>query len=223
MRFRHTVALPLVGWYLMFALAFAAVPSSSLAGSESKVTTYTNRTFGFSFQYPSDWTLTEGDQVKLSWGYLGPVGNSLKGGVTVAALQVPGDLYRGADFGGAFLKVTVDTGITLLECYRSSFYDWEAVKPDEYPTVWIGENQFSEDEEFNGGLGHQTIAQYYHIFRNGSCYEFQLGLSTAGYGAAENLRKVDDDDVLERLKAIVATSKFYTKTIALPPTQAKAK
>ena len=71
MKPRHTAALALVGWCLM-------TPNSSLAATaKPKLLTYTNKAYGVSFQYPSDWTLTEGDQVKLSWGYLGPVRDSL--------------------------------------------------------------------------------------------------------------------------------------------------
>ena len=188
-------------------------PNSSLAATaKPKPLTYTNKAYAVSFQYPTDWTLTEGDQVKLSWGYLGPVTDSLPHGVRIAAVEVPSDPYRGTDFGGAFLKVSVDTTLSLLECYRSAFYDWEEVKPDEYPTVWIGENQFSEDDEDNAGAGHQTTAQYYHIFRNQTCYEFELGLSTNGYGAAENLKHVNEDEIFGKLTAILATVTFRETT-----------
>lgn len=203
----HAAALVLVGWYLM-------MPSPSLAATaKSKLRTYTDKTYGVSFQYPSDWTLTEGDQVKeLSWGYLGPVNDWLPHGIKVAAVAMPSDSYRGTDFGGAFLKVSVDTTLTLLECHRSAFRDWELVKPDEYPAVWVGDNQFSEEDEEDAGMGHQRTAEYYHIYRNEACYEFELGLSTAGYGAVENLKSVSGDDVFDRLMAILATVTVRERT-----------
>ena len=199
MNVRRVAALALVGWGLL-------TPNSSLgAGAKSKLLTYTNKAYGVSFQYPSDWTLTEGDQVKLSWGYLGPVDDWLPHGVKVAAVEMPSDSYRGTDFGGAFLKVSVDSTISLLECHRSAFRDWKEVKPQEYPTVWVGENQFSEEDEDDAGMSHQRTAEYYHIFRNQACYEFEFGLSTNGYGAVENLKRVNGGDVFGKLRAVLAT------------------
>jgi hypothetical protein len=210
MRLCRVVALVLVGWYLM-------TPNFSLAASaQSKLLTYTNEAYGVSFQYPSDWTLTEGDQVKLSWGYLGPVEDWLPHGVKVAAVEMPSDPYRGTDFGLAFLKVSVDTTLSLLECHRSAFRDWKEVKPKEYPTVWVGENQFSEEDEDDAGMSHQRTAQYYHIFRNQACYEFELGLSTNGYGAVEGLKRVSDDDVFGKLTAILATVMIRQPTASSP-------
>jgi hypothetical protein len=199
MKIGRAAALALMGWVLM-------LPASAMAASsKSKLSTYTNSVYGVSFRYPRDWTLTEGDQVKLSWGYLGPVEDWLPHGVKVAAVEMPRDLYRGTDFGGAFFKVSVDTTLSLLECHRSAFRDWKEVKPEEYPAVWVGANQFSEEDEDEAGMNHQRTAEYYHIFRNQACYEFELGLSTAGYGAVENLKKVNGGDVFAKLTAILAT------------------
>jgi hypothetical protein len=65
MKLRHAAALALAVWYSM-------VPRPILAASaKSKLSTYTNKAYGFSFQYPSDWTLKEGEPVELSWGYQG--------------------------------------------------------------------------------------------------------------------------------------------------------
>jgi hypothetical protein len=108
MKLRHITALALASWFLM-------TPASSLtAADKSTLLTYANKAYGFSFQYPSDCTLTEGAQVKLDWGYLGPVGDSLVQGVTVAAVELPYGPYRETDFGMAFLKVSVDTSLNLL-------------------------------------------------------------------------------------------------------------
>jgi hypothetical protein len=110
MNLRHAAALAPVGWYLMLTLAFAIAPAPSLAASaKSKLSTYTNKTYGVSFQYPSDWTLKEGDEAKLNWGYLGEVEVHLPQGVTIAAVQMPKDSYPGSDLGMAFLNVSVDT------------------------------------------------------------------------------------------------------------------
>jgi hypothetical protein len=80
MKPRHAAAIALVGWCLI-------TPNSRLAAAaKSKLLTYTNKAYGFSFQYPSDWTLTEGDRIKLSWEYLGPVKRLIATSVTKDSL-----------------------------------------------------------------------------------------------------------------------------------------
>jgi hypothetical protein len=231
MQLRHAAALALVGWYLM-----TPVPGLA-ANAKSTLVTYTNEAYGFSFRYPNDCTLTEGNEVELDWGYSGPVGDSLVHGATVAAVELPFDPYHGTDFGGAFLKVSVDTSLTPTECNRTAFgvlaemqgsyahYGLDSIpqpKHGELPTVKIGAIQFTEAEEDGGGLGHQTFAEYYHVFRNRVCYEFQLGLGTDGSGSTD-LKKVDDDAVFRRLEAILATVTIRPTIVAPLPPQEKAK
>jgi len=214
---RHIAAL--TACYLMLTLAFAIAPGPSLAASENpKLSTYTNKAYGFSFRYPTDCTLTEGDQVDLNWGYSGRVRDSLLHGVTVTAVELPYDPYRGTDFGLAFLKVSVDTGLTSTECNRSAFHGLEDVQtePGKFPPAKVGENQFTEAIEQDVGMGKQTSVQYYHVFRNRACYEFQLGLGTGGYGITDS-KKVDDDAVFRKLKAILATLTIRPTTIAPQP------
>jgi hypothetical protein len=163
-----------------------------------------------SFQYPSDWILKEGDQVDLTWGYLGVVGNSLPNGVTVAAVSAP---VEPPDDTAAleFLQVRVDRNITSDECNQSSFADLQ--KPGipgthleaTFPTGQVGTIQFTEAQFADGGLGHQAISRYYHVFRNHACYEFQLGLDETW-----TLRNSDDDleDDFSELKDILATLTF---------------
>jgi hypothetical protein len=205
MKPRHAAALALVGWYLM-------MPDSSLAvTAKSKLLTYTNKAYGFSFRYPRDCTLKEGEQVRLSWGFAGAVKDSLPHGVTVASVELPYDRYRRTDFGGAFLKVSVDTSLTATECNRSSFRQAQKIW---FKPARIGDNQFAEADEDDASTGQQYFAHYYHIFTNQTCYEFQLGLATSGWGIIEGVTKVDDDAVFRRLKAILATVTIHPTTVA---------
>jgi hypothetical protein len=101
--------MPPVSLALVILIAFTVAPGSSLAASaKSKFSTYTNQTYGFSFQYPREWTLKEGGRVKLSWGYLGPVEPALPHGVAVAAVVIP--------YEPNFVSVSVDTTLTDSEC-----------------------------------------------------------------------------------------------------------
>ncbi len=210
MTIRHTAALALVGWYLVSLASVMAQGSSSATSAESKLSTYTNRTHGFSFQYPSDWTLKEGERIKLSWGYLGPVEPALPHGTKVAAIEIP--------YSPDFVSVSVDTTLTDNECNRSAFASLEEAQsePGKFPTVTVGENQFTEAIENSGGLNHQAFAQYYHVFRNRTCYEFELGVV-----GSVDMTEGKKNEEFRVLKAILATVKFHPTTVA--PQRLKSK
>jgi len=209
---RHAAVLALVGWYLM-------MPGSSLAANaKSKLSTYTNQTYGFSFRYPSNWTLTEGDEAKLSFGHLGQPEMALPNSEIVAAVEMPRDLYPNTDLGTAFLEVGVDTSATREDCKPSpsAATDPSESEQDNYPPEKIGNNQFTKTDDGNLGMGHQAYSVHYTIFRNRACYEFQLGLGTNGYGSVDGITQVDSDAVLRRLKAVIATVKFRPTTVTSP-------
>ena len=196
---RHAAGLAIV---ILVALTIA--PGSSLAaGEESKFSTYTNETYGFFFQYPSEWTLKEGALVKLSWGYLGPVSPALPHGIVVAAVVIP--------YAPDFVSVSVDTTLTDNECNRSAFVGLEEAQaePGKFPTVKVGENQFTEAIQNSGGLGHQAFAPYYHVFRNRACYEFELGIV-----GAVDMTEGKKNEEFRVLKAILAKVKFCATTVA---------
>jgi hypothetical protein len=183
----------------------------------AKYTSYTSGEYGFSFQYPNDWTLKEGDRVKLSWGYGGPVGDSLPGGTTVVFVNSPPFSWEDQSgrwlFATQFLQVSIEAKLTPEQCYQSSFAGCQTPELDDpqgkFPTVKLGENQFTEAAHGGVGLGHQNISRYYHTFRNYLCYEFQLGSNEMWtMGSSDEL----EDDFSE-LKDVLATVKFSTPTL----------
>src|ERR1700720_2974309 len=108
---RHGVALlAFLGWSLV------APGSTQAAGAKPKLATYTSETYGFSFQYPSDWTLKEGDEAKLNWGYIGQVDVHLPQGVTIAAVVMADNSYPESDLQIAFLNASVDTSLAPALC-----------------------------------------------------------------------------------------------------------
>jgi hypothetical protein len=198
---------------LAFLICCLIVANSSLiASAKSTVSTYTNQTYGFSFRYPSDWSLKEGNPVKLSWGYLGPVDNVLPHGTTVAAVVVPFAPDNGDNLAPEFLSVSVDSTLTANECIRFVPAHKRWARPDplaSHPARKIGAIEFTEAEDESVGLGHDRSAQYYHVFKNRVCYEFELGL-------VENSDMTEDEAELRQLKAILATVTIRPTTIAAP-------
>jgi len=63
----------------------------------------------------------------------------------------------------------------------------------------------------------QTNAKYYHVFGNGACYEFALGVGTDSDHNVEEITPVDRKEVFGKLEKILATVKF--KPVVLPETQ----
>ena len=64
----------------------------------------------------------------------------------------------------------------------------------------------------------QSDAKYYHVFNNGTCYEFAMGLGTDGDGNVEGVTPVDRAAVFGKLEKILATVKLQSPV--LPETQA---
>jgi hypothetical protein len=128
------------------------------------------------------------------------------GAVQVAAVDVPDDSYPDTDFSSALLNVSVNPGMTADECsqFVPSSKDTEAAKPS---TVKLGSNQFTALEQMNGEMNRQADLKYYHVFKNGACYEFALDVETSRK-ADEDLAQVDRMKVFQQLQKVLATARI---------------
>jgi hypothetical protein len=88
--------------------------------------------------------------------------------------------------------------------------DKEAAKPS---TVKLGPNEFTALEQMNGEMTHQSDLKYYHLFKNGACYEFALDVETSRK-ADEDLAQVDRMKVFQKLQKVLATARI--KDVELP-------
>jgi len=209
MKPRHATALALVGWYLI-------APVSSGATSAKSNLAYTNKAYGVSFKYPSDWSLKEGGGAQLNWGYLGDVETRLPHGVTVVAVVMPEDSYPGSDLQLAFVSVSVDSNLSATQCNQSP-----RESPDQYhegeTLRRVGPLHFTEFDDGEAGMGRSWYVKYYHVYRNHACYEFQQGEGNGGYGAVTGItHRANDHEVFRRLNAILASVVIHPTTIASP-------
>jgi len=203
---------------------------------------YVNREYGVSFSFPRQYMLKSGDQAQLSWGDLGPFLMDFvhPGGVTLAAVELPGNSYPGTDFKSAFVNISVNPGMTSEACTQFAFPEPKAgVQPSSNDTtgndttgkdttgkdatgkhtttrVKIGAIEFSEVENSTAATMKQTDAKYYHAFNNGACYEFALGIGTESDGSVEGIAPVDRQVVFGKLEKILATVKL--RPAAVPET-----
>lgn len=184
--------------------------------------TYVNGNYGVSLTYPRKYSLQSGDKLKDA-----PVqiGFSKSGAVEIASLDMPDGLYPETDLSSALLNVSVHQGLTEEECGRFATQSNEAAKPtggdpSTKPTdtskpsaIKLGANQFTEIEQMSGSGDQQSDLKYFHLFKNGACYEFALDVETSRK-ADEDLAQVDRSKIFKQLERILTTARI--KEVELP-------
>jgi len=171
--------------------------------------TYVNGAYGVSFSYPRKYSLQTGNKnssVPVPASFLKP------GMVDVASVDMPDDLYPETDFSSALLKVSVNTSMTELECANFVVNDksGDAEKPT---NIKLGSNEFTELERMSGEPTHQSDLKYFHLFKNGACYEFALDVETARK-PDDALAQTDRGKVFSQLEKILTTAKI--KEVEVP-------
>ena len=75
----------------------------------------------------------------------------------------------------------------------------------------LGDLELRATEAVSGEGTRQSDAKYFHVFQNGSCYEFALNVTTV---ASQDglIKHVDRDKVFDRLEKILATVKINPVT-----------
>ena len=192
----------------------ATKKSAKKSGQRRSFTvTYTNRTYGLSFQYPRSYILKTGDEAILYWTGSEPVEMNFvqSGGVAVAAIEPPRGPYPAGDFVAAFFNVSVNPNLTSSECAQFAFPkpSTTSVGPASPAKVTVGGIEFDEIENATK----QVDARYYHVFKNAACYEFGLGLATASDTAKAGVVPVSSKEVFSKLEKILSTVKIQEGSV----------
>jgi hypothetical protein len=165
--------------------------------------TYVNATYGVSFSYPRKYSLQAGEKKSFR-----PVPASFlkPGAIQVASVDMPDNLYPDTDFSSALLNVSVNPGLTAEECgqFVPNSKNAEAAKP---ATAKLGSNEFAELEQMNGEGNSQSDLKYFHLFKNGACYEFALDVETSRKPDVD-LAQADRGKIFQQLEKIVATARI---------------
>jgi hypothetical protein len=179
---------------------------------------YVNPEYGISFNFPRNYQLTTGKNVEA--GSATPETPQTDfvhpGAVTLAGVSLPGKSYPGSNFKSAFLNLSVNPGMTSEDCAQFAFPAATAetgssqatTTPAKTEKVKIGALEFNQVENSTAAMMKQTDARYYHVFSNGTCYEFALGVGTEGDGNVEGITSVDRKQVFGKLEKILATVKL---------------
>ncbi len=170
----------------------------------SQTVTYSDPTNGVSFQYPRKYSLKVGEQAKedVSMDFIQP------GGLNVVAVEMPKNAYPGTDFGTAFFNVSVHKDLNETQCGQFAFSKDSEDGKVTATKEELGTREFGVVEDAGGKVMQQTDARYYHLFENGVCYEFVLGMGTSQHETADGIKTVDRDAVFNKLEKILATVKI---------------
>jgi hypothetical protein len=174
--------------------------------------TYRDANSGVSFVYPRKYELVTGDKAQPEFADMGaaPMNFVQPGGVTVATVALPAASYPGTDFTSAFFNVNVNRGLSEQECSHFAFVDTRNAdgEPVDAEKVKVGSKDMEMTSDFSANAVKQAEGQYYHSYENGACYEFVLGLGTAGYGTTDGVEAVDRGEVFKKLEKILASVKI---------------
>ena len=174
--------------------------------------TYRDANSGVSFVYPRKATLASDENVQAASAGADdlPMNFVQPGGAAVATVALPRAQYAGTDFGAGLFRVNVNRSLSAEECPHFAFVDTS--DPDGEPLdaekVKVGSTEMQMTSEFAGDASKQLETRYYHNYENGVCYEYVLGLSTAGFGQ-EGAQAVDRDQVFAQLEKILTSVKIH--------------
>jgi hypothetical protein len=119
--------------------------------------------------------------------------------------------------------VNINRSVSKQECEHFAFVDTR--NPDGEPVdaekVKVGLTDMEMTSNFSASMMKQAETEYYHSYENGACYEYVLGLGTAGYGAKDGIEPVDRDEVFARLEKILTTVKVETNAEVKKTDEAK--
>jgi len=181
------------------------VPTPVVAKAKKQraaILSYVNREYGLSFNFPRNYQLKTNVTNSATTEPL-PMKFVHPGGVTLAAVEMPGNSYPGTDFKSGSFNVSVKPGMDAEAC--AQFASPEANTGTDIPTpakieqVKFGATEFHEVENNGGAVTKQAGAKYYHAFNSGACYEFVLGIATNDDSKVEEITPVDPQAVFARL------------------------
>ena len=159
------------------------------------------------------------------------------GGVPLAAVELPETSFANTDFSSAFFNVSVHKSLTADQCtefavpqpkpmatatatasstdsapkLESQPASKQSATAQPAPTsgskLMLGDLELQATEAVSGEGTRQSDSKYFHVFQDGSCYEFALNVTTVA--SEDGLTKhVDRDKVFDRLEKILATVKI---------------
>jgi len=189
-------------------------PAHKRVQRKAPTATYSDPLHGISFRYPKTYVLKTGDEPGFDLAGMGVQTDFIQpGGMTVAAVELPGSSYPGTDFTSAFFSVSVNPLLNAAQCEQFAFSPSPSEKEPAAPAkVKVGNSEFNMIETLGGDAKNGASTKYYHRFENGSCFEFTMGPATAD-ATVDGLQPVNRDLVFRKLEQILATVKLQPAVV----------
>jgi len=168
---------------------------------------YNDETDGLSFRYPWQYSVKRGDAIDSQSI---PMDFVQQGGEAAVSIDMPKNYFPDTDLASAFFRVNVNKNLTEAECGQFASpqgSEKDAIQPSK---LSLGGLELQEVEDVAGDDSKQEDTKYYHLFQNGACYEFALGLSTEDK-AGDDASPVNREKVFRRLETILATVKINSE------------
>jgi len=177
--------------------------TKKVAKKRAASVTYSDSTYGISFRYPRWYNMKAGDSKTNSSAT--SMNFAQPGGVNVVSVEFPTKSYAETDLASGSFDVRVNKNLTAEECEQFAEPLADASGKAEIQPTKV---KFGEIESLTGEEANQADAKYYHVFSNGACYEFALGMATATDGGDAEIRPVDRRVVFSHLEKILASVKI---------------
>ncbi len=192
--------------------AIASKPAKRHVQRKVPMYTFTEPSYGVSFQYPKNYILKTGDEPQqLDLAGLGSVKTNYiaPGGVTVAAIELPRSSYPGTDFTSAYFGLNANSSMSKDQCEAFAFPKSEhpGNEPTQVSLVKIAGQEYAMVEDQGASEKQKAHLKYFHHFENGNCYEFSMGLGTTDANVA-GLKPVNHSLVFGRMEQMLATVKW---------------
>jgi hypothetical protein len=189
-------------------------PTHKRVQRKAPTATYSDPLHGISFRYPKGYILKTGDEPSFDLAGMGVQTDFVQpGGMTVAAIEMPGSSYPGTDFASAVFSVSVNPQLNAAQCEQFAFSPSPSEKAPAAPAkVKVGNSEFNLVDTLGGDAKNEARTKYYHHFENGSCYEFTMALATAD-ATVDGLQPVNRDLVFRKLEQILATVKLQPAVV----------
>lgn len=202
--------------------------------------TYTDKTYGVSFEYPRKYGLETGEAANnLTDSNPIPMNFVQPGGIALAAVELPESSFPNTDYSYAFFNVSMNNTLTAETCgefsvpqpapkpaadatTQTNSTDAKSTEATSAPKLMLGDLEMQATETVSGEGTRQSDVKYFHVFQNGACYEFALNVTTNASEGAAGMKHVDRDKVFDRLEKILATVKINPVAAPTPEVTASS-
>jgi hypothetical protein len=172
--------------------------------------TYQNNEYSYSLQYPQNFTLTQGDNLKY------PIGSFLKAHNSGAGdWSAPVDIslsinpYLGTNLSEAWVAISYDKDIAYLAGCEEANQNSRKIELNEKEN--IKGLTWNKGKTSSAALGTYIYSDIYHIFKNGFCYEVSLNIAISNisnYDPSSEIEEINEDEVRSELKNVLYTFEF---------------